>query len=190
MPEQRELIQTENKTTWSSFCCIILFKSVNLIARNKFEGAQTTSQIIYITGASAHFNIVEDNTILSAVAAVYGIRIDNGSECNIVRRNITSGCATSVALTTTSNAQSLYENTRLDADVSTASNIYNVEISAPVMPITAIMPRRFRIYRTTTTSGAGALAPQGADIWEFALYLGGVGNRFNKFSPTMTTVDI
>lgn len=167
----------------------IVSGSSNRIAGNLFKSSLATSQILKITGSSAHYNVIEDNQFVSDTSCLYGVRIDDGSECNVVRRNVSSNCDFTVALTTTSNAQSLYENTRMSASNTATVNVYNVEISAPVMPSNAGMPRRFRIYSTTTAAGAGALSPQGNIWWEYAQNVTAL-NYFVKFEITTSLVSI
>lgn len=167
----------------------VITGSSNIISRNKFESSQAADQVINVTGSSSHYNVIENNAIVSAVVCTYGIRINDGAECNTVRWNISDACDFTVGLTSTSNAQSLFENTRYSASNTPTVNVYNVEISAPVMPTNATMPRRFRIFKTTTSSGTGALAPQNASWWEFTQEITGT-KYFQRFDIPTTQVTI
>ena len=57
------------------------------------------------------------------------------------------------------------------------------------MPVNATMPRRFRIYSTTTSGGAGALAGQGEDFFEYLMDVAGT-NYFRKMELTTSQVGI
>ncbi len=153
--------------------------------------SETTSQIINISGTSNHHNRIERNTMIatSGSNASYGIRIDDGSECNIIRLNRSEDCDYVIGLTSTSDAQWIHENWR-QSDSNTATvSIINNEILAPVMPTNATMPRRFRIYRVSNSAGAGALDPIGDEWWEYLMEISGT-NYFRKFDITTTQVGI
>jgi len=160
----------------------------NRLAGNKFQDARTSQQIINILGGGSHYNVIEDNEFVSAITCDSAIRLADGAECNTVRRNISDGCSFTVSLTTTSKAQSLYENTRYSASNTNTTNVYNTAISAPVMPSNAVMPRRFRIY-STTIAATSSLSPQGDTWWEYTQEITGT-QYFQKFEVTTTQVSI
>jgi polygalacturonase len=169
---------------------IIANGSFNEISNNKIE-SKATDQIISISGTSKHHNIIEHNQIYATAVGgcQYAIRIDDGSECNKIRWNASSDCSNTVALTATTNAQWLFENTRFSESNTATVNVYNVEISAPVMPANATMPRRFRIYSTTTSGGTGALGGQGENFFEYLMDVSGT-NYFRKMALSTSQVGI
>ena len=160
---------------------------------NNWVESVSTAEHITITGSANHHNRVSNNDFVANAAVTFGVRIDSGSECNVVSDNRFYGSSFAigncVALTSTSNAQCLKENTYVHSNLTGTINVYNVEISAPVMPTNADMPRRFRIYSTTTSAGVGALGGQGADFWEYMMEISGT-NYFRKMSLTASQVAI
>jgi parallel beta-helix repeat protein len=160
----------------------------NEISHNRIKSA-ATAQVIMISGATNHYNKIEHNRI-EATSVTYGVRIDTGSECNIIRHNEFDWNALySIGLTATSNAQWIHENYRLSNGNQSTVNICNAQITAPVKTTNAIMPRRFRIYKITTSFGVGPFAQHGDVWWEYLMESAGT-NYFRTFTVPSAQIGI
>ena len=134
---------------------LLASSSYNDICNNTIESVSTSS-IIKITGTGdsssvTHYNTIKGNRLYytGGSSCTYAINVDNGSECNLIHDNEASNVDYVVGLTnSTSNAQSMKHNREQTTSATASNNIYNVAISAPVMPSFAVMPRRFEIYST------------------------------------------
>lgn len=161
---------------------------------NRFVGnwgtTMCSSQVVMVNGNTTHYTDIRNNDLVNGMPCVFGIRINGGSECNVVADNRMSGVDIVVGAVDTTNAQSFYNNTRHSTENNNISNIYNVEISAPAMPANATLPRRFRIHSTSTSAVSGALSPNGDKIWEFIQFVPNVGNRFAQLSYDVGSYDV
>ncbi|MBV54163.1 MAG: hypothetical protein CL816_08955 [Coxiellaceae bacterium] len=173
---------------------LLASSSYNDICNNTIESVSTSS-IIKITGTGdsssvTHYNTIKGNRLYytGGSSCTYAINVDNGSECNLIHDNEASNVDYVVGLTnSTSNAQSMKHNREQTTSATASNNIYNVAISAPVMPSFAVMPRRFEIYSTST--GFNNNEQNGEHAWQYVNESGGL-NYFRKLSLTNALVSI
>lgn len=155
-------------------CSLNKFYNTSEILFNSRSGIFSQNEITYpvvggyafsISGDVQHYNTVDSN-VITATNAITAIRIANGSECNTVFNNkIKLETGSLIALASTSNAQSITNNSHIKTSTDTIVYPVNVSIVAPVMPTNTYMPRKFRIYSTSTE----ASDPQGTSYWEYNL---------------------